>query len=84
MKKVYEISTWRTDSEAAEMNRAAIEAAKQYEGKKFTVAIGEWGTKTYLVFADSKEEAKALALNEYKGGANKVKARDVTNSKKYN
>lgn len=83
MKNVYEIDTWRGNEE---LNRVAIEAARNYKGKKFTVAIGEWGTKTYLVFAESKEEAKKLAIAEYDGKANnekKIKVREVTNCKKY-
>lgn len=83
MKKVYEIDTWRGNGE---LNRRAIEAAKNYKGKKFTVAIGEWGTKTYLVFAESKEEAKRVALTEYDGKAmndKKIMVREVTNCKKY-
>lgn len=85
--KVYEIDTWRGRDE---LNKKAIEAAKSYKGKKYTVTIGEWGVKTYLIFADSKEEAKDLALRENAGkpvtacnNPNKMQIREVTNCKKY-
>ena len=86
MKKVYEIDTWRGNKE---LNGIAISAAKQYAGRKFTVAIGEWGVTTYLVFAESKEEAKRMALEVYNGQSaefhdEKVKVREVTTFKKYN
>lgn len=83
MTNIYEVDTWRGNDE---LNKVAIEAAKKYDGRKFTVAIGEWGTKTFLVFADSKDEARERALASYNGGANnaaKVKVREVTNCKKY-
>ena len=85
MQRVFEIDTWRGNKE---LNGTAIAAAKAYDGRKFTVAIGEWGVKTYLTFADSKEEAKALALAAYDGGAanwhdEKIQCREVTNCKKY-
>lgn len=80
MKRVYKMDTWRG---LDELNRVAIEAAKEYTGRKFTVSIGEWGVETYLVFADSKEEAKAAAIAE-NGGGDKIKVREVTNAKKYN
>ena len=83
MTRVYEIDTWRGRDD---LNRIAIAEAKKYSGKKYTVAIGEWGTKTYLVLAESKEEARKLALAEYDGTAhadNKIKVREVTNCKKY-
>ena len=54
MKKVYEIDTWRGNDE---LNRRAIEAAKNYKGKKFTVAIGEWGTKTFPDFLSVKQKS---------------------------
>ena len=86
MKNVYEIDTWRGNKE---MNKIAIAAAKQHKGRKFTVAIGEWGATTFLVFAENKEEAKAIALEVYKGQSagfhdEKIKVREVTNCKKYN
>lgn len=80
MQRVYEMDTWAYDEAK---NEKAIKAAKEYTGKKFVVSIGVWGVKTYLVFADTKEEAKSLALAE-NGGGEKVQARDVTNAKKYN
>ena len=90
MKKVYEINTWSCSKEAERLNEVAIMAAKQYKGKKFTVAIGEWIIKTYLVFAENKEDARAFALNEFNNSelpiniqSNKIKVREVTNCKKY-
>ena len=85
MKRVYELDTWRGNEE---LNKKAIEAAKKYSGRKFTVSIGEWGVKTFLVFAESKEEAKKLAIAEYDGTAKgwhdeRIKVREVTNCKKY-
>lgn len=77
MKRIYEIDTWRGRDD---LNRAAIKAAKAYSGKKFTVSVGEWGVTTYLVFADSKEEAAAMINSDGKP----TKVRDVTNCKKYN
>lgn len=76
MKRIYEMDTWRGRDD---LNRAAIKAAKEYNGKKFTVSIGEWGVTTYLVFADSKEEAANMVEGE-----GKKKVREVTNCKKYN
>lgn len=90
MKRVYEFSTWRTEGAYKALNHEAIEAGKKYAGKKFTVAVGQWGTISYLVFADTKEEAKTIALTEYHETGrraendSKVTVRDVTNSKKYN
>lgn len=86
MKLVYKMDTW---SGRNDLNQVAIEAAKQYSGRKFSVAIGEWGTTTYLVFADSKDDAREKALAEYDGSAKgchdeRVKVREVTNCKKYN
>ena len=86
MKAIYKMSTWSNSPEASAMNDAATKAAKAHVGKKFIVSIGEWGVTTYMVFAETKEEAKALAATEFeKNGskADKVKARDVTNAKKY-
>ena len=91
MKKVYELNTWSVSKEAEKLNSVAVAAAKQYSGKKFTVSIGEWTIKTYLVFAESKEEAKSFAFNEFNNNWNsddriqndKIKVREVTNCKKY-
>lgn len=47
------------------------------------VTFGEWGTTTYLVFTESKEEAKAIAIAEYGKEEKKIKVRNVTNCKKY-
>lgn len=80
MQKVYEMDTWRGRED---LNRIAIEAAKAHTGRKYTVAIGEWGVSTYLVFADTKEEAKALAIAVHDGATEKVKVREVTTCKKY-
>lgn len=87
MTSIYEMDTWRGRDD---LNQRAIKAAKNYSGRKYTVSIGQWGTVTFLVFADSKEQAKKLALTEYSNGSynadnpEKVMTRDVTNSKKYN
>ena len=89
--KVFEFTTWQYGKEWEEAERKAITAAKNHNGEKFTVAIGEWGGRTFLVLADNKDEAKTLAINYYNatGGNNgahpeKVKVRNVTNCKKYN
>lgn len=87
--KVFEFTTWQYGKEWEEAERKAIAAAKNHKGEKFTVAIGEWGSRTFLVLADSKEEAKALAIEYYNATnkteepADKVKVRNVTNCKKY-
>lgn len=88
---VYEIYTWRNDAKSKAANSIAVEAAKKHKGRKFTVAVGEWGTRTFLVFADSKDEAKSIALNMFDTSPgrcgsidrNKIKVREVTNCKKY-
>lgn len=88
--KVFEFTTWQYGEEWKEAEQKAITAAKNHNGEKFTVAIGEWGSRTFLVLADSKEEAKALAIEYYNAtsanalGDNKIKVRNVTNCKKYN
>lgn len=79
MKRVYEIDTWRVDEKAKALNNIAIAAARQYNGRKWIVSDGEWGVKTYMVLAESKEEAKSLAPTE----TDKIKVREVTNCKKY-
>lgn len=90
MKKVYEFTTWKTGEDWEKMNREAVAAGKAYKGTKFTVGIGNWGTRSFLVFAETKEEAKEMALNAfYESGyqnydAKKICCRNVTNSKKYN
>jgi hypothetical protein len=88
--KVFEFTTWQYGKEWEEAEQKAITAAKNHKGEKFTVVIGEWGGRTFLVLADSKEEAKALAIEYYNATnkkeepADKVKVRNVTNCKKYN
>lgn len=82
--RVHEFTTWQIGKEWDAINQRAIESAKAYSGKKFTVSIGEWGTTSYLVFADTKEEAKAMALAECKSESKSIKVRDVTNTKKWN
>lgn len=78
MAKVYEFTTWRGGEEWEEKNRIAIAAAKKHEGRKFVVAVGEWGVRSFLVLADSKEEARAAV-----DANGTVKVRDVTGCKKY-
>lgn len=73
------MDTWRGTEKAIAMNKKAIAAAKAYHGRKFLVSVGEWGTETFLVFAESKEEA-AGAFE----GQEKKKVREVTTCKKYN
>lgn len=90
MKRVYEFSTWLSSPEWKEAERKAIEAAKQHDGEKFTVAIGEWGVRTFLVLTDTKEEAKELAVDYFKStngnpeALKKIRVKNVTNAKKYN
>ena len=83
-KRVYEFSTWIPTDEWKEAERIAIEAGKNHSGNKFTVAVGEWGVRTFLVLADTKEEAKKLVLEVIGDTNEKIKVRDVTNCKKYN
>ena len=90
MIRVFEFSTWK-NSESAKAAAVAIANAKQDKGKKFTVAIGEWGVRTFLVLgATCKEEARAAAVEEFNKTPSdgwheeRVKVRDVTNAKKYN
>ena len=84
MASIYEMDTWYGRKE---LNEIALAAAKKYAGRKFTVAIGQWGVTTYLVFTDTKEEAKRLAIEKFeaetKTKAEHVAARDVTSAKKY-
>lgn len=85
MDRIYEFTTWKTGREWDLLNAKAIESARSYQGKKYIVSIGEWGTTSFLVFADTKEEAKEIALTKYVGNhAQTIKVRDVTNLKKYN
>ena len=91
MIRVYEFSTWKNSEEARLANNAAVSAAKEFFGKKYTVAIGEWGTRTFLVLgANDKNEARSAALEKFRenpsGGwhEERIKVRDVTNAKKYN
>lgn len=81
--RVYEFSTWNTNKEWKEAEAIAIEAGKNHSGNKFTVAVGEWGVRTFLVLADTKEEAKKLVLEVIGNVDDKIKVRDVTNCKKY-
>lgn len=90
MAQVYEVYTWQNYSFSKERNEIATEAARNYDGRKYTVSIGEWGVRSFLVFADSKEQAKEEALkafHESKSGwyedTSKIKVREVTNCKKY-
>ena len=89
MQTIFEQDTYGWHSNYREMNAISIQAAKQYHGKKFSVAIGEWGVRTFLVFSDSKESAKSDAIKELKQlypteDVENVKVRDVTSAKKYN
>ena len=81
--RVYEFSTWKTDDQSKRMEQIALTAAKNYNGQKFIVSIGEWGVRSFLVFAENKDEAKQIAI-EYSGINDRVRVRDVTNSKKWN
>ena len=81
--RVYEFSTWKNSPEWKEAEQRAITVAKNHEGKKFVVAVGDWGVRSFLVLAETKEEAKKLAT-EFCGSSDKVKVRDVTTAKKYN
>ena len=49
MIRVFEFSTWKNSESAKAAVAVAIANAKQDKGKKFTVAIGEWGVRTFLV-----------------------------------
>ena len=52
MTRVYEYTTWMDSEEWKAKNAAAIAAGKAYKGTKFSVGIGTWGTRTFLVFAE--------------------------------
>jgi len=69
-------------AETKSLTRPPLKPLKKHEGKKFTVSIGDWGVKTYLVFAESKDEAKDIAIAET-NREGKTKVREVTNCKKY-
>ena len=91
MIRVYEFSTWKNSEREKAAAAVAIAAEKQDKGKKFTVAIGEWGVQTFLVLgASDKEEARAAAVEEFKKTPSdgwheeRIKVRDVTDAKKYN
>ena len=90
MTRVYEYTTWMNSEDWKAKNAAAIAAGKAYKGTKFSVGIGTWGTRTFLVFAETKEEAKALALEAFRASSqknydtSKINCRNVMNCKKYN
>lgn len=86
---VFEMDTWSTSPRAKAMNSRAIDAAKKHPGNKYVVSVGEWGVRTYLVLAATKEQAKADAIRTHKElypdtDTSRTQTRDVTNSKKYN
>ena len=92
MNKVYEFCTYSASAENKKRIAEAIAAGKAHNGNKWTVAVGEWGTRTFLILADTKTEAADLA-KEYIANnpghtacqnPDKVVVRNVTNSKKYN
>ena len=82
--KIYEFSTWQGSPEWKAKEEVAINAAKAYKGGKWVVNIGEWGTRTFLIFAETKDEAKMVARNFIGDNTAKATARNVTNAKKYN
>ena len=90
MIRVYEFSTWSNSVAAKAAGALAIDAAKADHGAKFTVAIGEWGVRTFLVLgAESKEAAKAAAVDSFRRSSpdkpcDHIQVRNVTNAKKYN
>ena len=94
MTKVLEFTTWQGGLDWDAKNANAINEGKQFQGQKWTVAIGQWGVRSFLVLgAADKAEAKQLAQDAanqtQRGaleacGAAKITARDVTNGKKYN
>lgn len=93
--KIYEFTTWAQGSAKwDEKNRTAMAAAKACQGTKWTVSVGEWGPRTFMVLgAESKEAAKAAAVAFVRATPNpdriqpldetKIAARNVTASKKY-
>lgn len=83
MKRVYEFSTWKASEEWKEAERIAIETAKNHNGNKFIVTVGEWGTRSFMVLTDTKESAKKLVIDLIENTSEKLKVRDVTNCKKY-
>ena len=54
MTRVYEYTTWMNSEDWKAKNAAAIAAGKAYKVTKFSVGIGTWGTRTFLVFAQTK------------------------------
>ena len=84
MKEIFEFSTWQTSPEWKAKEEAAIKAAKEHKGAKWIVAQGEWGVRTFLVLAESKEEARTMVWDFTNDNETKTKVRNVTNSKKYN
>ena len=86
MTKVLEFTTWKGGLDWDEKNANAINAGKNFQGQKWTVAIGQWGGRSFLVLgAADKAEAKQLAQDAAnQTTAAKISVRDVTNCKKYN
>ena len=88
MENIFEMFTWSNSPQAQKANKIAIEEGKKHNGNKFTVAVGEWGVRTYLVLTETKEQAKEIAIEYHKikyptNDTNKIKVRDVTSAKKY-
>ena len=88
---VHEFYTWSNSPRAKQANATAVMYGKSAKGLKFTVAIGEWGVRTFLVLgATSKDEAKKATLDYfsttpgYEVWNMAIKVRDVTKCKKYN
>lgn len=84
MQDVFEFSTWQSSPERKAKEEAAIKAAKAHEENKWVVAQGEWGVRTFLVFAETKDEARMKVYDFTDDYTTKTKVRNVTNAKKYN
>lgn len=84
MSGIYEFSTWNSSPDWKAKEQAAITAAKSYQGLKWVVAQGEWGVRTFLVFAESKEEAREMVQRLTGDNSTKTKVKNVTSCKKYN
>ncbi|MDD2429983.1 MAG: hypothetical protein PHQ85_10465 [Eubacteriales bacterium] len=84
MLQVHELSTSLRTNEWVQQNASAIAAGKAFSGKKWTVSIGEWGTRTFLVLgAENKEEAKSSAMRAAGGAKLRAAVRNVSTYKKY-
>ena len=86
MKDIFEFSTWKSSPEWKAKEEAAIKTAKAYNGNKWIVNYGDWncgGVRTFLVFAETKDEARMKVWFFTDDYTIRTSVRNVTNAKKY-